>query len=207
MVRCVMSKRVLVVHAHPAPDRSEINVTLAQAARAVEGVSVVDLYATYPQFMIDVAREKERLVAHDVIILQHPFYWYSAPAIVKEWIDVTFEYGFAYGEHGRALEGKAMMNAISAGAERSAYRTEGFNRYSVRTLLKPFEQTAVLCRMQYLAPLVLFAARTAMKDGRVTPHVQEWTAMLAAFRDNRVDWDKAAQAERFSLNDAQRAEA
>lgn len=201
-----MSKRVLVVHAHPAPDRSEVNVKLAAIARAVSGVTVVDLYAEYPDFAIDVAREQERLVAHDAVVLQHPFYWYSAPAIVKEWIDVTFEYGFAYGEHGRALEGKWLMNAITAGAAETAYRAEGYNRYPVRQLLLPFEQTATLCRMRYLAPLVLFAARTALKDERITPHMREWKSMLEALRDDRVDLAKAAAADRFSLADMSHAE-
>ena len=38
-------KIVLVLFAHPRTDRSECNVPLAEAARSVDGVTFVDLYA------------------------------------------------------------------------------------------------------------------------------------------------------------------
>ncbi len=55
-------KRILVLFAHPRPDRSEANVVLAEVARRSEAVTFVDLYAEYPTFEIDVDREQERLV-------------------------------------------------------------------------------------------------------------------------------------------------
>ena len=54
----------------------------------MEGVTFVDLYAEYPRFEIDVDREQARLLAHDVIVFQNPLFWYSTPAILKEWQDL-----------------------------------------------------------------------------------------------------------------------
>ena len=105
-------EKILVLFAHPRVDRSEVNVVLAQAARRVEGVTVVDLYAEYPTFEIDVEREQQRLLAHRVVVFQHPVYWYSCPALLKEWQDLVLEHGFAYGAEGRALEGKIDPDAI-----------------------------------------------------------------------------------------------
>ena len=86
-----MPRRVLILYAHPMPRKSRANRALAEAVRGLEGVTFHDLYEAYPDFFIDVAREKALLVEHDVIVLQHPFYWYSAPALVKEWLDLVLE--------------------------------------------------------------------------------------------------------------------
>ena len=79
--------RVLVLFAHPAVQKSRLNVRLAAAACGLPGVTFHDLYETYPDFNIDVPAEQARLEAHEVIVLQHPFYWYSGPALLKEWLD------------------------------------------------------------------------------------------------------------------------
>ncbi len=56
-----------------------------------------DLYEAYPDFGIDVGREQERLPAHDVVVFQHPLFWYSTAAILQEWKDLVLEHGWAYG--------------------------------------------------------------------------------------------------------------
>ena len=66
---------------------------------------------------IDVRAEQELLVSHDVIVSQHPFYWYSSPALLKEWQDLVLEHGWAYGRGGTKLTGKILFNAITAGSE------------------------------------------------------------------------------------------
>ena len=89
---------------------------MADALAGVEGVTVHDIYEVYPDMLVDVRHEQGLLLQHDALVLQHPFYWYSAPALIKEWMDLVLTHGWAYGETGRALEGKLWMNAISAGA-------------------------------------------------------------------------------------------
>jgi len=46
-------------------------------------VTIHDLYETYPNFHIQVKFEQDLLLAHDIIVFHHPFYWYSSPAILK----------------------------------------------------------------------------------------------------------------------------
>ena len=91
------TRRVLVLFAHPALERSRVNRHLVEVARAVPGVKVHDLYEVYPAFNINAKREQQLLLEHDVIVFQHPFYWYSTPAILKEWQDIVLEHGWAYG--------------------------------------------------------------------------------------------------------------
>ena len=191
-------RRILVLFAHPSLERSEVNRPLAEATALVDGVTLVDLYAEYPSFAIDVEREQGRLLAHDVLCFMHPLYWYSTPAILKEWQDLVLEYGFAYGSGGSALHGKLFFNALTAGGPEPAYRAEGYNHFSIRELLRPLEQSALLCGMVYLPPFALFGARTAVEEGRLDAHVADWVRVLAALRDGRLDL--AAVRQRPSLN-------
>ena len=193
-----MQNNILILFAHPSQHRSEVNLPLLEASRTIEGVTVVDLYAEYPDYCIDIEREQQRLREHDIIIFMHPLYWYSTPAILKEWQDLVLEYGFAYGHDGTELHGKKLLCAITAGGSEDAYQTHGYNHYSIRELLRPIEQTATLCGMLYLPPYALFGSRTALEEGRVPNHVENWKKILRCMRRNQVDYDQASQAEKLN---------
>ncbi len=190
--------RILVLFAHPAIERSEVNRPLAEATARIEGVSLVDLYAEYPDLRIDIDREQERLQSHDVIVFMHPLYWYSTPAILKEWQDLVLEYGFAYGEGGTALAGKIFFNAITAGGAEAAYCAQGYNQFTLRQLLYPIEQTARLCGMTYLAPFALYSSRTAYEEGRIEAHIADWQRVLSALRHERLDIETARGLEKLN---------
>lgn len=186
-------KKILVLFAHPSPGRSEVNCPMAQATAGIDGVTLVDLYACYPDFNIDVDREQRRLLAHDVIAFLHPLYWYSTPAILKEWQDLVLEHGFAYGAGGDRLHGKIFFDVLTAGGLAAAYCAEGYNHFTIGELLRPLEQTATLCGMTWLPPFVLFGARKAVDEGRVGHHVADWIRVLEALRDGRLDPKQAKQ--------------
>lgn len=186
--------KTIVYLAHPRLDRSEINAALFAAAREIEEVTCVDLYGEYPDFEIDVEREQRRLVDHDAVVFLHPVYWYSSPAILKEWQDLVLEHGFAYGHEGHALDGKVILNAASCGALEQAYTPSGANGAHLRTLFAPFEKTADLCRMRYLAPFVLFGAGRAVDERREQAHIAAWRALLQALRDDTLDLPAARAA-------------
>jgi len=189
--------RVLVLFAHPAPRRSRVQQRLAAAVRALDGVTFHDLYAAYPDFDVDVAHEQALLVAHDIVVLQHPFYWYSTPAILKQWQDVVLEHGWAYGREGNALRGKMLLSVISTGGLESAYCREGGNRYTVGELLSPLAQTAFLCGMDYLPPFVVHGTH-AMTDDEMDAAAADYAMIVAALRDGRLDL--AAARARGRLN-------
>ena len=158
MVRGAAMEPILILFCHPALESSQANRRLVAAAREVEGVTVHDLYEEYPDFQIDIEREKALVEAHGRIVWQHPLYWYSTPALMKEWFDVVLEYGWAYGKGGDALHGKRVKSVITTGGGREAYCAAGHNRYPISDLLRPLEQTAILCGMTWLEPLVFFDA-------------------------------------------------
>ena len=147
--------KVLILFAHPRLERSKINKLLIQSIPESPQVTFHDLYERYPGFNIDVEHEQQLLLSHDVFVWHHPFYWYSAPPLLKQWIDMVLELGWAYGPGGTALEGKWVFSAITTGGTREAYSAKGHNRFTIHELLSPFNQTAHLCRMQYLPPFVV----------------------------------------------------
>ena len=107
-------RRVLILYAHPGQRHSQVNTLLSQTAATLEGITFVDLYADYPRFKVNIDIEQQRLLAHDVIVLQFPVYWYSTPSLLKEWQDLVLEYGFAYGPGGDKLASKLCLLAVTA---------------------------------------------------------------------------------------------
>jgi len=192
-------RRVLVLFAHPVVERSRVNRRLFATARDVSGVTTHDLYEVYPTLEIDVKREQQLLLDHDVIVFQHPFYWYSVPAILKEWQDLVLEHAWAYGHGGTQLRGKITLNAISTGGPESSYHRDGYNRFTIRELLAPWEQTAHLCGMHFLAPFTVHAALKVIGDPDVEPHRAAYRQLLEALRDDRLDLDRAAKAENLAV--------
>jgi len=193
-------RRVLVLFAHPVLERSRVNKRLLDAIRDVEGVTIRDLYEDYPTLFIDVKREQADLVAHDVIVFQHPFYWYSTPAILKEWQDLVLEHGWAYGHSGTQLRGKITFNAITTGGPESAYRTGGYNRFTIRELLAPWDQTAHLCGMRFLAPFTVHAALRVVGEDDVAQPRAAYRQLIEALRDERLDLERAATVENLAAS-------
>jgi len=188
-------RRVLVLFAHPVLERSRVNKRLVEAVRDLPDVTVHDLYEAYPTLAIDVAREQELLAGHDAIVFQHPFYWYSVPAILKEWQDLVLEHGWAYGPTGSALRGKLTLNALTTGGPAAAYRTDGYNRFTVRQLLAPWEQTAHLCGMRFLAPFVVHAALRVLGDDDLADRRAAYRRLIEGLRDERIDLERAQRAQ------------
>ena len=155
-----MTNQVLLNLVHPILEKSWANKAMLDALSDLDYIKVNDLYEEYPDFFIDVQREQELLQAHSLIIFQHPLYWYSCPSLLKEWQDLVLADGFAYGEGGYQLANKHWLTAITAGASKESYKAYGFNRFSVEELLRPFEQTADFCGMNYIKPFVMYDSET-----------------------------------------------
>lgn len=188
-------RNILILFAHPAIYKSRVNKKLANAAKNIEGVTFRDLYDTYPDFYIDVKAEQELLRQNDVIVLHHPFYWYSSPAIIKEWLDLVLEFGFAYGPGGTALAGKILFNVITAGGSKEAYTQEGINGYGIRQFLITFEQTAKLCGMKYLPPFVVHNAIQIDINLELHQYFELYRNILISIRDNNIDFNVANEFE------------
>jgi glutathione-regulated potassium-efflux system ancillary protein KefG len=183
--------RVLILFAHPALEKSRVNRVLVAGLSDLDGITFHDLYEAYPDFHVDVAREQALLTDHDIVVLHHPFFWYSTPALLKEWQDLVLEHGWAYGSEGKALQGKIMLSAVTSGGGADAYRPEGYSGHYVRDFLLPIAQTARLCGMTWLAPFVAHGTHR-MTPAEMAGHAADYRRLLTALRDGRIDLLRAA---------------
>jgi glutathione-regulated potassium-efflux system ancillary protein KefG len=186
---------ILIIFGHPAFRRSTINAALRESVETLEGVTFHDLYASYPDFLIDVSHEQKLCEGHDIIVYQHPFYWYSTPAIIKEWFDLVLEHGWAYGATGKALTGKITFQALTAGGDISNYRPGGLNLFTIRELTTPFRATANLCGMGWLPPFAVLGIHQGLPEKDRVRHAEDYRRTIIALRDNRIDLDQARAVE------------
>ena len=176
--------------AHPAWRESLVNRPLMEAAADLPRAAVQDLYSSYPDYAIDVASEQAALATANLVVLLHPIQWYSMPALQKLWLDDVLTFGWAYGEGGSALQGKDLWLVASTGGPEASFHPQGYNRYFFDAFLPPYEQTAALCGMRFLPPLILHGAHNAPPDV-VKLHVETFLQRLQSY----PDWPELADLE------------
>ena len=153
-------KRATIIFAHPFYEQSISNRLIISTLKEHDGYEVRDLCSLYPDFKIDVPREQEALLQSEVVVLQFPLFWYSVPAIIKQWMDMVLEHGFAFGSKGDKLKGKHLIVSFTIGGDRESYTPLGYNHFRIEEFLKMFEQTAYLTGMHYEDPIYEYAMRT-----------------------------------------------
>lgn len=178
--------RCLLVVAHPRLDRSIVNAALLAGLAGNERVDVHDLYQVYPDYQIDVLTEQDSLSRYSVIGLQFPLFWYSMPSLLKEWFDLVWLHGFAYGRGSSKLVGKHLFCAVSTGGDAQSYSAGGHNGYPINDFMRPLERTAALCQMHWSAPYILHDT-PAMHGDRLRAATQTYREYIL---------DRLADAER-----------
>jgi len=183
---------IVVLVAHPQQEQSRVNRALMRgAAQAVPGrVDVRDLYALYPDYLIDAAAEQAVLADARLVVWQHPVHWYGMPPLMKLWLDEVFAFGWAYGPGGNPLQGKDLWLVASTGGPSESYRPSGYNRYFFDAFLPPYEQTAALAGMRFLPPLLVHGSHR-LGDGELAAQVQTYTQRLGSY----PDWPEIADLE------------
>ena len=176
---------VLVIVAHPQMEQSRVNRRMMKTAFAREvspggpKTLVRDLYSLYPDYLIDVAAEQALLARARLVVWQHPIHWYSMPPLMKLWVDDVLTFGWAYGPDGNVLNGKDLWLVGSTGGPDNSYRPDSYNRYFFDAFLPPYEQTAALCGMRFLPPLMLHGAHKA-SEAEIRAHADVYAQRLAS---------------------------
>ena len=80
---------------------------------------------------------------------------------------------------GTSREPMRRLVATTGGPEDS-YHPQGYNRYFFDAFLPPYEQTAALCGMRFLPPLLLHGAHR-VSDAEVAAHVAVFRERLARY--------------------------
>lgn len=142
--------KVLVILSHSYQTQSVSNVAIAEEYTKA-GFEVRNLEKLYPEGNIDVAAEQAALESADVVILQHPIFWYNMPPMLKKWMDEVWTYGWAYGSEGTKLAGKKLLHAYTTGGARDKYTDE-----KIKGLSAPLRASAAFVGMEFLEPMGVF---------------------------------------------------
>jgi glutathione-regulated potassium-efflux system ancillary protein KefG len=183
--------RILIVFAHPAPERAPVHPAMLKIAQE-HVCEVRDLYELYPDFVIDVEAEQAAIGGKDLIVLQYPMHWFTPPAMMVEWLDAVFLRGFAYGADGGRLKDLTLLCAMTTGARARDFEDGGINRYSMAEFLRPLEQMSRRCGMRWAEPFIVHDT-TISRDKSVDRGAERWRARLdAVAAEARVRREKLA---------------
>ena len=158
--------RTTILLFHPDFAKSKANRALADAARPLDGIAIVDMTALYAGGHVDVDAEVARLLAAERLILQFPIQWYSTPPLLKAWQDDVLSrmYYVHPDEEGERLRGLPVMVAATAGNDPSAYTPSGINLYPLEDLLKPLHSTAHRCFWRWTDPFLVYRANKSSPE-------------------------------------------
>ncbi|MET7458128.1 NAD(P)H-dependent oxidoreductase [Streptomyces sp. NPDC005574] len=177
-----MSK-VLVVVGHPDLSRSRANAALVDAVRDLPHVTVHDLYAAYPDFEIDVEAEQALLAEHDVIVFQHPVFWYNTTPLFRLWQDRVLTIGWAFTMEStpEQLAGKRAVVAVTAGVNAEDYSPEGWVKATVESLLGSWEAILRLCQFDIQPMFKVHGTITGLSDEDLATAAKQYNELLASF--------------------------
>ncbi len=145
---------ILIISGHPDLEHSTANGRIIERVQTAFPKTVVRRLDTlYPDGTIDAAAEQAALAQADVIVWQFPFYWYSAPALMRSWLEGVLTYGFAYGSSGDKLHGRKLIVSLTAGGSAEGYSKGGYEGFDIEDYFPQFVSTAHLCGMDYQAPV------------------------------------------------------
>lgn len=154
---------VLVLYAHPYPDRSRANRALLRALHGVEGVVVRSLYDRYPDLAIDVAAEHRVLESTETIVFQHPLYWHAPPALMAMWLEKVLVHGWAFGEGAQGFVGKRCLWVVTLGSGEMQFLGDDPGGPPLETYEAPLRHAMERCGAQWLPPMVIAGARVIAK--------------------------------------------
>jgi len=132
---------------------------------------IEDMHATEAGgFATDIEGEIRKIEWCDLMLWQHPLWWFGLPAILKGWVDRVFAMGRTYGggrlyENG-VFKGKRAMLSLTTGGPAEAYAKGGFNG-DIHAVLRPVHRGILqFTGFNVLAPHIIFAPVRLRDDQR-----------------------------------------
>ena len=125
-------RKVVILLAHPNMKGSQANKALIDAVGDIEGVAVFNLYELSPDIAFNVDEWSKIISDASAMIYQFPFYWMSAPSLLKKWQDEVF----TFLSKTPAVAGKPLTVVTTTGSEFDAYRSGGRNGFTTDELLR-----------------------------------------------------------------------
>ncbi|HTM64487.1 MAG TPA: NAD(P)H-dependent oxidoreductase [Gammaproteobacteria bacterium] len=174
-------KTILYVYAHP--NRESLNHSImmhaaAELERNDVNVIVSDLYSA----PLDISAEQKKIASANHIIFQFPLWWFSAPAIMKAWLDNVLTKGFAYDIDKQFANGllrdKTASLTVTMQSPENAYQPPGIHGTNLKNFLLPFHHTLRFTGIKPLATFAVFSA-LEMNQSRYRKMLDQYTQYLS----------------------------
>ncbi len=141
--------KVLVIFSHSYQQASVGNKAILEELSKTSDYVVRNLEELYPDGKFDVEKEQQFLVDADVIVFQHPMFWFSVPSMLKKYMDDVLTHGFAYGTGGDKLHGKKFYHSFTTGGTADSYTEEALDNFT-----SSIRASANFCGMEYAGRIV-----------------------------------------------------
>ena len=189
--------KILILFAHPLYEKSRVNQIVNKYIPDSEYITFNDLYEEYPDFEIDTNREQDLILNHDIIIWQHPLYWYSCPALLKQWMDMVLHFESDNDLDIHQLKGKVVFQVMSIGQQSYSYLDSQPDNHAVLDYLLPFQKTVEFSNMKYLPPyLIRIEKMNSVKD--IHKKGEIYAYILEALISNFVSLQEIEKFESFN---------
>ncbi len=158
-----MNKKTLIIMAHSNPSNSIFNQKIKKSLENEENIIYKDIKTLYSDYKFDIKKEQEDILSAQKIIFQFPLYWYTAPSILKQWVDDVFsvDFAFKYEENGsfKALNlvDKEFQMIVTLGGSKEEY--EEFD-ISIKNCLHSYSTTALVLGMKEKNPYMFYGVDT-----------------------------------------------
>ena len=152
---------------------SKANKALVNAVEDLPQVEIIDLYAD-PSGKFDVQSQETKIKNADAVVFQFPFYWASAPAQLKKWLDEVFT-PWAGTE---IIKGKKLMVTTTTGSEYEAYRLGGHNHFTMDELLRLYQLVSNHSGMTWHTPLVVYGMGTPQATENLEAGITEYRKQI-----------------------------
>lgn len=140
--------KTLVVVAHPQLTSSATQAFFKAAATSEAEVTWHELKLPF-----DVKAEQTLLKTADRIIFQFPMYWYSAPAILKQWLDEVWNNQLTSEQ---LVKGRQLGIVVTVAHSARAFGPGASQEYTIAELLRPYQALAHATGMVYLPPFPVY---------------------------------------------------
>ena len=175
--------KTLIVLAHPEYEDSNTQQFLIASTKNLEDVSIRYL----DEEKIDKRKEKELLKEADRIIFQFPMYWYSAPFLLKRWLDEVFDDSLIV----NGLKNKELGLVVTMGLSQEDFAAGRSEKFTLSEIFRPFEALANKCQMTYLPifPVALFPYLSEVNKKKILIDYQMYlTKQNETNFKNKEDW-------------------
>lgn len=174
--------QVVVLLAHPNFGASVANKELYDTVKEIEGVTIYNLYEKSKE-NFEVEEWSRILTDASMLIFQFPFYWMSAPYILKKWQEEVF----THVAKTPAIAGKPMTVVTTVGSDSEAYRSGGRNHFTVDELLRPYQVAAIASGMRWQTPIVVYGTASADPAKSISQGANQYKKLIDnTLRNNQV---------------------